>query len=55
MVINRTTADDVIKENGRVVGVKTERGDALGDVVIAADGVNSVLARQAGLREELRA
>jgi electron transfer flavoprotein-quinone oxidoreductase len=34
--------------------VKTERGDALADVVIAADGVNSILARQAVLREELR-
>ena len=55
VVINRTTADDVIKENGRVIGVKTERGDAMADVVIAADGVNSILARQAGLREELRA
>ena len=27
VVINRTTADDVIKENGRVIGVKTERGE----------------------------
>jgi len=54
VVINRTTADDVIKENGRIIGVKTERGDVLADVIIAADGVNSVLARQAGLREELQ-
>ncbi len=54
VIINRTTADDVIKENGKIVGVKTERGDVLADVVIAADGVNAVLARQAGLREELR-
>jgi electron transfer flavoprotein-quinone oxidoreductase len=52
-IINRTTADDVIKENGRIAGVKTERGDISADVVIAADGVNSMLARQAGLREEL--
>ena len=54
VVINRTTADDVIKEDGKIIGVKTERGDALADVVVAADGVNSVLARQAGLREELQ-
>jgi len=54
VIINRTTADDVIKEDGRVVGVRTERGDVLGDVVIAADGVNSVLARQAGIREEVQ-
>jgi len=51
-IINRTTADDVLKENGRVVGVTTERGNVLADVVVAADGVNSMLAKQAGLREE---
>jgi electron transfer flavoprotein-quinone oxidoreductase len=54
VVINRTTADDVIKENGKIIGVNTERGDVFADVVVAADGVNSVLARQAGLREELQ-
>jgi electron transfer flavoprotein-quinone oxidoreductase len=53
VIINRTTADDVVKEDGRIVGVKTERGDILADVVIAADGVNSMLSKQAGLREEL--
>jgi electron transfer flavoprotein-quinone oxidoreductase len=52
-IINRTTADDVIKENGKIIGVKTDRGDVLADVVIAADGVNSMLAKQAGIREEL--
>ena len=52
VIINRTTADGVIKENGRVVGVKTERGDVLADVVIAADGVNSMLSKQAGLRDD---
>jgi electron transfer flavoprotein-quinone oxidoreductase len=54
-IINRTTADNVIKEDGRIVGVKTERGDLLGAVTIAADGVNSMLSKQAGLREELPA
>lgn len=52
IIINRTTVDGVLKENGKVVGVTTERGDVLGDVVVAADGVNSMLAKQAGLREE---
>jgi len=53
-IINRTTADDVIKENGKIVGVKTERGDIRGAVTIAADGVNSLLSKHAGLRAELR-
>jgi electron transfer flavoprotein-quinone oxidoreductase len=53
VIINRTTAEDVLKENGRIVGVATERGNVLADVVVAADGVNSMLAKQAGLREEI--
>ncbi len=52
-IINRTTVDDVLKEDGRIVGVKSDRGDVLADVVIAADGVNSMLTKQAGLQEEL--
>ena len=55
LIINRTTVDDVIKEDGKVIGVKTERGDVLANVVVAADGVNSMLSKQAGLREELPA
>jgi electron transfer flavoprotein-quinone oxidoreductase len=53
VIINRTTVDDVLVQDGAIVGVKTERGDILADVVIAADGVNSMLAKQAGIREEL--
>jgi electron transfer flavoprotein-quinone oxidoreductase len=53
VIINRTTADDVLTQDGKIVGVKTDRGDILADVVVAADGVNSMLAKQAGLREEL--
>ncbi len=51
-IISRTTVDDVLKENGKIVGVKTERGDVRADVVIAADGANSLLAKQAGLHDE---
>jgi electron transfer flavoprotein-quinone oxidoreductase len=53
VIINRTTVDDVLVQDGAIIGVKTERGDILADVVIAADGVNSMLAKQAGIREEL--
>ena len=52
LILTRTTADDVLREDGKIIGVATERGDVLGDVVIAADGVNSMLAKQAGLRQE---
>lgn len=53
VIINRTTVDDLLVQDGTIVGVKTERGDIWADVVIAADGVNSMLAKQAGIREEL--
>ncbi len=49
-----TTAVGLLRENGRVVGVRTDRpgGDLRAEVVIAADGVNSFLAREAGLSGE---
>ena len=44
-IINDTIVDDLIWDNGKVVGVKTRRddGDIYADVVILADGVNSIL------------
>ncbi|MCL5958291.1 MAG: FAD-dependent oxidoreductase [Chloroflexi bacterium] len=54
-VIPETSVDDVIRKDGRIVGVKTGRedGDLYADVVIAADGVNSLLSKKAGLHPEL--
>ncbi len=50
-----TTATGVIIENGRVVGVHTDRpdGDLRAEVVIACDGVNSFLAKGAGLFDHM--
>jgi electron transfer flavoprotein-quinone oxidoreductase len=39
----------VLKENGRVVGIRAGEDEMLADVVIAADGANSITAQQAGL------
>ncbi len=46
-----TTVTGLIRERGRVVGVTTDRpdGDIRAQVVVAADGVNSFLAKEAGL------
>jgi len=45
---------DVLKEGGRVCGVKTSEGDELrASVVVACDGVNSIIAQKAGFRDEL--
>lgn len=46
-----TTVVGLIREGGRVVGVRTDRpdGELRASVVIACDGVNSFLAKEAGL------
>ncbi|MEQ8236746.1 MAG: FAD-dependent oxidoreductase [Syntrophomonadaceae bacterium] len=52
MLINKSRVDELIQENGRVIGVRAG-GDELGaDVVIAADGVLSFTAAMAGLRKD---
>ena len=50
-LICATTATGLLREGTRVVGVRTDRpdGDLTADVVIACDGVNSFLAKEAGL------
>ena len=50
------TAEDVIRKNGQIVGVtvKGREGGIRSNIVIAADGVLSFLARKAGLRHDLR-
>jgi electron transfer flavoprotein-quinone oxidoreductase len=50
-LVTSTVATGLIVENGVVVGVRTDRpdGDLRARVVIAADGVNSFLAKQLGL------
>ncbi|ATW24926.1 FAD-dependent oxidoreductase [Candidatus Formimonas warabiya] len=52
-----TVATGLIKEKGQIVGVHTDReqGDLFADAVIAADGVNSFLAKEAGLQREFHA
>ncbi|MDD4933893.1 MAG: FAD-dependent monooxygenase [Methylacidiphilaceae bacterium] len=57
LLICETTVLDLLREGERVVGVRTDReeGEVYADVVILADGVNSVLARKAGIRPELGA
>ena len=56
-LICSTTATGLITEGGHTVGVRTDRpeGDLRAPVVIAADGVNSFLAKEAGLYGEVDA
>jgi len=52
-LLTRSTVDDVILENGKVVGVTMLRdgGTLRAPVVVAADGVLSFVAKKAGLRQ----
>ncbi|SDY04865.1 FAD-dependent oxidoreductase [Thermoactinomyces sp. DSM 45892] len=52
--IYQTVALDVIREGNRVVGVRTDRddGDLYADVVVIADGVNSLLGKALGVHRE---
>ena len=54
MLITETRVDDLLVENGKVVGVRTDRpdGDLRADVVVIADGVNSLLLNKLGIRKK---
>jgi len=52
-ILPETTAEDLIVENGKVVGVRTSRaeGDLRCQVVIDAEGANALLAEKLGLKQ----
>ena len=50
----KTLVKELIIEDGKVVGIKTEFENFYSDIIIIADGVNSLLAKQIGLRKELK-
>jgi electron transfer flavoprotein-quinone oxidoreductase len=57
MLLTNTVVDDLLWYRGKVIGVKVrgDEGELYADVVIAADGVNSILAEKAGLRKRYAA
>ncbi len=53
LLLPRTTVTGVLRDaGGEINGVSTDRGDLLADVVIACDGVNSLVSKGAGLHNE---
>ena len=56
LLVCETVVKECIVEDGKVVGVRTDRpdGDVYADVVVLADGVNSLLAKQLGFHRELK-
>lgn len=56
LLINETVVLECIVEDGKVIGVKTDRpdGEVYADVVVLADGVNSLLAKSLGFHKEFK-
>ncbi|WP_313801363.1 FAD-dependent oxidoreductase [Cytobacillus sp.] len=56
LLITETVVLECIVENGKVIGVRTDRpdGEVFADVVVLADGVNSLLGKQLGYHNEFR-
>lgn len=55
MIISKTRVDDLLVDNGQVVGVRAAGDELYADVVIACDGVLSFAAEKAGLRKPVKA
>ncbi len=57
VLVCSTTATGLLRDGDRVVGVRTDRpdGELTAEVVIACDGVNSFLAKEAGMYGEVDA
>lgn len=54
VLVTETLVRELIVKENKVVGVKTELEEYFADIVILADGVNSLLAKQIGLRKEIK-
>ncbi|MDW7675485.1 MAG: FAD-dependent oxidoreductase, partial [Bacillota bacterium] len=55
LLINETVVEELIYEGEKVIGVKTGRnqGEVLGNVVILAEGVNSLIAQKSGMQKHI--
>lgn len=55
MVATGIRVDDVIEQDGRIVGVRAGEDEMFADIVVAADGVNSLIGQKAGLFGDITA
>lgn len=53
VIVEETVVRELIVENECVIGVRTELEDYYCNIVVLADGVNSLLAKQIGLRGDI--
>jgi len=54
VLVTETLVKEVLVKENKIIGIKTELEEYFADVVILADGVNSMLAKQIGLRKEIK-
>ena len=48
-VITKTNVTELLSNQGRIVGARTDRGDLSADIVVVAEGANTMLCEKAGL------
>ena len=53
ILVEETVVKELILDGEKIIGVKTELEEYFADIVILADGVNSLLAKQIGFRKEI--
>ena len=54
IVVTKTNVTELLSNTGRVVGVRTDRGDLSADIVVVAEGANTMLCEKAGLMTKRR-
>lgn len=54
LLVTGIKVEKLVKEGNRIIGISAGDEEMLADVVIAADGINSFIAAEAGLRGEIK-
>jgi len=53
-LITKTNVTELLSEDGRIGGVRTDRGDLYANIVVVAEGANTMLCEKAGLIKKPR-
>ncbi len=53
-VVTKTNVTELLSNSGKIVGVRTDRGDLSADIVVVAEGANTMLCEKAGLMTKPR-
>jgi electron transfer flavoprotein-quinone oxidoreductase len=54
VIVEETVVKELLIDDEKVVGIRTELEDYYANIVIIADGVNSLLSKQIGFREDIK-